>query len=280
VTPLFIGSLVGIFITSAGIIVAADTAETQTAHPGLVTSTRKIEMTGNRSAVAITGNKGWQVVTRDSKRIVADLHGAVRQVAAELRKARTMPVAVQVERLVAAVKSEAKSKVFPDMQAAFSDGDVLNVIVAGYDAAAPAIRYAKLRLDKTLPGTPTRLVVERGPEGGCWLLAGYRQVALGLIDNNAKLPVALNGAPSVLALRRFRNCDGVLSDPHARQFFLTAVDATVAYGAAFGIPNGSVGGDVDILRITPSNRTGTSMIAAICVHAFRVGQLGLRYLSV
>ena len=247
---LLIGSLVGILITSSGIIVAADTAATQTARPGVVTSERKIEMTGDRSAVAITGNAGWDVM-RGGRRVVADLHGVVRRVAAELRDAKNIPVAIQVERLVAAVKHEAESKAFPGMEASFPDGDILSVNVAGYDDGPPVIRYAKLRLDKTSPGTPTRFVVERGPEERCWLLSGHTQVALGLIDDDAKLPNALRGAPSVVIFRRYRElCDGTLSEVHARAFFLAAVNATVAHGAKFGIPNGSVGGDVDVLRIT------------------------------
>ena len=250
-TMLLIGSLVGILIASSGIIVAADTAATQTARPGVVTSERKIEITGDRSAVAITGNGGWDVVTGDGRRIVADLHGVVRRVAAELRGAKNISAAIQVERLVVAAKHEAESKAFPFMEAAFPDQDILSVNVAGYDDGPPVIRHAKLRLDKTSPGTPTRFVVERSPEERCWLLSGYTQVALGLIDDDARLPNALRGVASVVIFRRYRQlCDGTLSEVHARAFFLAAVNATVAHGAKFGIPNGSVGGDVDVLRIT------------------------------
>ena len=247
-----LGTLIGIFITSSGIIVAADTASTQSARPGRVTSERKIEMTGDHSGAALSGKPGWTAEWTGEK-VTADLVGVFRAVSVQLRQAKSVPIATQVETLTAALKREAEANVFPAMEAWFPDGDLVTVYVAGYEGSQPVIHYATLHIDLSRRRVPPRFTVRRQQVLECWLLARQNAVALGLIDSDPRLPESLRSQPSVAVLQGFKQrCHGPLTETDARTFFLIALDATIAHGAKFGIPAGVVGGDLDVLRIAPA----------------------------
>jgi hypothetical protein len=127
---------------------------------------------------------------------------------------------------------------------------VLTVLVAGYEGHAQEVYYARLRVAGGAPRTAPTFVVQLERVSHCWLLAGKPEAALGLIDDDPRLPVSLRRQPSVVTLRGKRGCHEPLTETPTREFFLIAVDATVGYGTRFGIPPGAIGGDVDVLRIT------------------------------
>jgi hypothetical protein len=234
-------------VTSSGILLAADTAVIRSATPVTIAFERKIEITGDRSGAVFTGSAGWEGRGGLAR---ADFRGVFRDASARLRRAGATPVAVQVETLVAALRREAESNAFPGLAASFPDGDVLTVLVAGYDGDRPAIHFARVRI----AGGPARAApsfvvhAERVPH--CWLLAGKPEAALGLLDDDPRLPASLRRQPSVVTLRGKRGCQEPLAEPPTREFFLLAVDATAGHGPRFGIPAGAIGGDVDVLRIT------------------------------
>ena len=237
--------MVGVFLTSSGILLATDTAITRSATPGVTTFARKIEITGERSGAALTGTAGWE--TRQGA--AADFRGVFRDVGAQLRRMKAVPVAVQLDQLVAALKHEAESKVFLGIEGAFPDGDVLSVLVVGYEGLQPIVDYAKLRIDHNT----LRFRVNRGRVTlpYCWLLGGKPAAALALINDDPRLPDSLRRQPPVVVLQGFKSqCHGPLAEADARAFFLIAVEATVAHAAKFGVPDGIVGGDLDVLRIT------------------------------
>jgi hypothetical protein len=242
-----IGTLVGIFVTSSGILLAADTAVVRSANPATSAFERKLEITGDRSGAVFTGSAGWEA--RDG-RARADFRGVFRDASARLRRAGATPVAVQAETLAAALRREAESNVFPELAASFPDGDVLTVLVAGYDGDRPAIHYARIRIAGGSSRAAPSFVVQAERVSHCWLLAGKPEAALGLLDDDPRLPGSLRQQPSVLTLRAQRGCQAPLAEPPTRAFFLLAVDATAGHGPRFGIPPGAIGGDVDVLRIT------------------------------
>jgi hypothetical protein len=103
VVTLLVGTLAGVFITSSGIILAADTALTQPGKP--VTFERKIEITGDRSAAIITGTTGWEV-----NGVAADFTKVLRSLA---RQMGAVPIALQLERIVEAFKRELRQIASP-----------------------------------------------------------------------------------------------------------------------------------------------------------------------
>jgi hypothetical protein len=159
-------------------------------------------------------------------------------------------VAVQAATLAAALKREAESNAFPGLAASFPDGDVLTVLVAGYDGDGPEIHYARIRIAGGSPRAAPSFVVRAERVSHCWLLAGKPEAALGLLDDDPRLPASLRRQPSVVALRGKRGCQEPQAEPLTRASFLVAVDATAGHGPRFGIPAGAIGGDVDVLRIT------------------------------
>jgi hypothetical protein len=238
-----VGTLVGVFVTSSGIMLAADTAVTRSATAGGVVFERKLEVTGERSGAVFTGSAGWEVKSR-----AANFRAVFREASAQLRRAGAGPVATQVETLIGALRREAESNVFPGIAASFPDGDVLTVLVAGYDGPRPEVQYARLRIERRA----SSFSVQTHRVSHCWILAGKPEAALGLIDDDARLPAALRRQSPVVVLRDRRGCQESLTETQARDFFLVAVDATAVHGVKFGIPAGSVGGDVDVLRISPA----------------------------
>jgi hypothetical protein len=247
VLTLLIGTLVGVFLTSSGIVLTADTAQIASTRPGAITYQRKIEVTGDRSGAALTGTAGWETRRGASAGPSANFRGVFRDISARLRRMRTVPVATQVETLIAALKREAESKVFLDIAEAFPDGDILTVVGVGYEGAHPVVHYAKLRIEPRA----LRFVVERGRVSHCWLLAGKPAAAVALIDDDLRLPDSLRNHPAVAAIRPFRRaCPGPLADADVVEFFRIAVETTGSHGTTFGIPDGSVGGDLNVLRIT------------------------------
>jgi hypothetical protein len=240
---------VGIFVTSSGILLAADTAVTRAARPATVTFERKIEITGDRSGAVFTGSAGWEA--RSGAHLArADFRGVFREVSAELRRASVAPVAVQVATLAAALKREAETNAFAGLASSFPEGDVLTVLVAGYDGGQHEIHYARIRIAGGTTAATPGFVVQAERVSHCWLLAGKPEAALGLIDDDPRLPASLRGQPSVVALRGKRGCHEPLTETPTREFFMIAVDATAGHGVKFGIPAGAIGGDVDVLRIT------------------------------
>jgi hypothetical protein len=234
-------------VTSSGILLAADTAVTRSAKPTTTTFERKIEITGDRSGAVFTGSAGWE---GRAGRARADFRSVFRDASTRLRHAGATPVAAQAETLAAALRREAESNAFPGLAASFPDGDVLTVLVAGYDGDRPEIHYARLRIAGGAPRSAPSFVVEVERVSHCWLLAGKPEAALGLIDDDPRLPAALRRQPSVAILRDRRGCQEPLTEPPTRAFFLLAIDATAGHGPKFGIPPGVIGGDVDVLRIT------------------------------
>jgi hypothetical protein len=244
-----VGTLVGIFVTSSGILLAADTAVTRSTTPATIAFERKIEITGDRSGAVFTGSAGWEGRAGLAR---ADFRGVFREASARLRRATATPVAAQAETLAAALRREAESNTFPGLTASFPDGNVLTVLVAGYDGDRPEIHYARIRIAGGTARAAPSFVVQTERVSHCWLLAGKPEAALGLIDDDPRLPASLRRQPSVVILRDKRGCQKPLTEPPTRAFFLLAVEATAGHGPKFGIPPGAIGGDVDVLRITAS----------------------------
>lgn len=160
----------------------------------------------------------------------------------------------QLSRFAHALKAEADRAAPPGTQYLYGDGALLTVTVAGFDGQQPTILAFSIVFDTSTSSTTTvRFRVEEHTilPTDCWWLAGQRDAALGLINDDSRLPIALRQNAAVHAVRIVRTspCDA-LTETDVRAFFRIAVDATAAYGPHFGIRFGVVGGKIDVLRIT------------------------------
>jgi hypothetical protein len=242
-----LGTLIGAFVTASGILLSADTFVSDTGTK--IGVERKVELTGQFSGAAINGQLRW------SGEVSADFLRVFRDVSKALRASGPLTLRGQLSRFARALKAEADRTARPGMQKyLYADGGLLTVTVAGFEDQQPTILAFTIFLDTSTSSTTAvrfRAQEDTTLSTACWWLAGQNHAALGLVDNDPRLPVALRQNAAVQAVKAVRTppCDA-LSEADALTFFQIAVHATGAYGAQFGIRPGEVGGKIDVLPIT------------------------------
>ena len=234
---MILGTLVGVFLTTAGIILAADTAGTDlTGAPA--PALRKIAITGPRSGAALFGAHR---LFRGP--VQAELGTVFRNHSELFKREGGVSLEHQRDRLMTALHREAVENPVPNLLQLFPARQVLGVIVVGYEGATPYRLEGLVVLD---------------PRGNLVLRPDAAPVRL---DTPACLRVRSSREVTEMTidlLDLFSEMRGLVERPcrlpsadATRAFFQTAVNEAEAKASLLKIPPGSVGGDhLDFMTIT------------------------------
>ena len=241
---MILGTLVGVFLTTAGIILAADTAVTGLKGGAPLTPEMKIARTGPRSGAALLGAFWWS-----SGPVRADFMTVFRRHSEQLERDGGVSLDRQLERLLTALHREAVTNIIPNLLQHYPDRVVLRVIVVGYDGTTPYRREGQVGLDPR-----GNLQLARGDKTRLDTPPCFRVMAAdGVIDMALDLLLdPQSGEPSLSGMRGLveRPCRLPSADA-TRAFFQTAVNEAEAKASLLNIPPGSVGGDhLDFMTIT------------------------------
>lgn len=250
---IMFGTLIGIFLTSTGIMIGADTVlwGSSAPHP------TRIEKTCLPSQRSVAAFEGWY-----GERLA--LHHQFQSVCKTLARSRK-PVSVEdqadllIKKLFDKYREQAGS---PSATSARSsvpeDTHIAFVAVAGFDGATPTVAVRELRWEKTRKG---QWRVTSGRVGklsfdGCGArFLGADSVAALLLDTSAhfdrdKQRPEVSRAIEANRLRAEDTCFlSTFSIEDAKTLYKLAVRATVDHGETLQIENGAVGGQLHLLTI-------------------------------
>ncbi len=252
------GSLIGIFLTVAGIVVGTDSAAPGRSHSTGVSQTRveKACRTGPRTVAVMQGwfgedlslNHAFHVVCRElarSKKVTLDRQAdrAMQQVEQRYRRhLGTLPALVP--------------ELPPPLQP-----HVAYVAVAGFDGVNPALTVRELRWGKKEDGR-WRLETERAAYldlRGCGLrFIGTHTIAKMLLDGAGPFETD-QPRPEVAAgrevdgLSKREECRAsTFTVQEAKALYVTAVRATIDHAGRFLVDATEVGGRLHLLTIPPT----------------------------
>ena len=247
------GTLIGIFLTSTGIMIGADTVlwGSSTPHP---TRIEKTCMSSQRSIAAFEGWYGEGL----------SLHRQFQSVCKTLSRSRK-PVSVedQADLLIKKLFDKYREQAGPLSPTAAvpwapEDTHIASVAVAGFDGTTPTVAVRELRWEKTRKG---QWRVTSGRVGklsfdGCGArFLGADGVAALLLDRSAhfdrdKQRPEVSRAIEANRLRGEDTCFlSTFSLEDAKVLYKLAVRATIDHGETFRMENGAVGGQLQLLTI-------------------------------
>jgi hypothetical protein len=254
------GTLIGVFVTTAGLLVGADTAVTGgDAKTGQAFD--KTCWTSDRTVATIQGQYGFVDARSGAK---APLVSIFRDTCDRWRLSRIAPssISAQVAQLTAQLRAALGDYlriVAPgDFKPPFgNDLHVLYVMVAGYEHSLPVAMAREVRL---VPAGGGRwAAVDRESSVGLTRCGarfhGEDKVAAALLSSarDARVPTEQWQLPEVVAGRiaNAGDCSRLTPDL-AKKLFVTVVRSTIQLGSAFGISRGVVGGPLQLIEIHPN----------------------------
>lgn len=247
------GTLIGIFLTSTGIMIGADTVlwGSSAPHP------TRIEKTCLPSQRSIAAFEGWY-----GERL--SLHRQFQAVCKTLSRSRK-PISVeeQADLLIQKLFDRYRADMGPRSTAAAevpapANPHIAFVAVAGFDGTTPMVAVRELRWEKTRKGQ-WRVKTERAGKlsfDGCGArFLGEDGVAALLLDRSVhfdrdKQRPEVSRAIEANRLRTEDNCFlSEFSVEDAKALYKLAVRATIDHGETLQIENGAVGGRLHLLTI-------------------------------
>ena len=247
------GTLIGIFLTSTGIMIGADTVlwGSSAPHPSRI---EKTCMSSQRSVAAFEGWYGERL----------SLHQQFQSVCKTLSRSRKpLSVDAQADLLIRKLFDKYREQQGPLTTPAAAlpapeNPHIAFVAVAGFDGAVPLVAVRELRWEKTRKG---RWNVTTAPVGklsfdGCGVrFLGDDAVAALLLDTSAhfdrdKQRPEASRAIEANRLRAEDNCFlSAFSVDDAKVLYKLAVRATIDHAETFRMENGAVGGQLHLLTI-------------------------------
>lgn len=247
------GTLIGIFLTSTGIMIGADTVLWGSGAPH---STR-IEKTCAPSQRSIAAFEGWY-----GERL--SLHQQFQAVCKTLSRSRK-PVAVEaqadllIRKLLDKYREQQRLSTVPAAAVpAPANPHIAFVAVAGFEGATPLVAVRELRWEKTRKGpwNVTTAPVGKLSFDGCGArFLGDDAVAALLLDTSAhfdrdKQRPEVSRAIEANRQRAEDNCFlSAFSVEDAKVLYKLAVRATIDHGEACHMENGAVGGQLQLFTI-------------------------------
>ncbi|THJ19851.1 MAG: hypothetical protein CAF44_013865 [Nitrospira sp. CG24D] len=247
------GTLIGIFLTSTGIVIGADTVLWGSSAPHL----SRIEKTCTPSQRSVAAFEGWY-----GERL--SLHQQFQSVCKTLSRSRKpVPVDEQADLLIRKLMDKYReqqrlSAIPAAAMPAPGNPHIAFVAVAGFDGTMPQVAVRELRWEKTRKG---QWSVKTAPVGklsfdGCGArFLGDDAVAALLLDRSAhfdrdKQRPEVSRAIEANRQRAEDNCFlSAFSVEDAKALYKLAVRATIDHGETFQMENGAVGGQLHLLTI-------------------------------
>jgi hypothetical protein len=247
------GTLIGIFITSAGIVVGADSALWGSSTSGPT----RVEKTCQPSPRSVASLEGWYGEDLYLQRRFQQVCQALG------RSSKALSVEGQADRLL-----EQLRRAYQDHNRAFplnatslpspSTKHVASLAVAGFDGAVPIVAVRELRWDKNRKGQ-WRIIGDQAGKlsfRGCGArFLGADGVASLLLDTSLHFEVEkrrpeVQAASRANRLHKEESCFlSTFSLDDATALYKTAVRLTIDHGEEYMIQNGAVGGRLHILTI-------------------------------
>ncbi len=247
------GTLIGIFLTSTGIMIGADTV----LWGGSAPHPTRVEKTCLSSQRSVAVFEGWY-----GERL--SLHQQFQAVCKTLSRSRR-PVSVedQADLLIRKLFDKYREEAGPPSATAGvpstpADPHIASVAVAGFDGTTPTVAVRELRWEKTRKG---QWRVTSGRVGklsfdGCGVrFLGDERVAALLLDRSGhferdKQRPEVSRAIEANRLRAEDHCFlSAFSVEDAKVLYKLAVRATIDHGEAFEMETGAVGGQLHLMTI-------------------------------
>ena len=248
-----LGSLIGIFITSVGIVIGADTVLWRSGSPGS-TRVEKICKPSERSVATFEGWYGEQLY----------LHRHFHEICQTLaRSSKPISLEEQADRLIQRLEQKYRDHTgpFPPHAASLpppSGKHVASVAVAGFEGPTPLVTVRELRWEKNRKGQ-WRLMAERVGKlsfQGCGAkFLGVDAIAKLLLDRSPyfereKRRAEVRAGRQANLLYKEDDCiASSFSIEDAKALYKIAVRMTIDHGEEFHIENGAVGGRLHLLTI-------------------------------
>jgi hypothetical protein len=251
-----VATLIGVFITTDGIVVGSDTALSD--RTGQIASEQKYCVTGPRSVATLQGS--YTLQDAETKASI-ELYKRFRELCAEIGGVTSRAtLREQAERIANMLKADL-SQFLQQVPAAevvrtYSSSRVIaRIAVAGYGEKGPESIVVALGVATDRPtnrwevqvSTLSRLTFS---ECGVRFHGQESVVAALRTDKGVRIPPAELQKPDVARLSALLN--GTCADAStgaASAMFVQAVRLTMTLGSGFGIPKGSVGLPVDLVII-------------------------------
>lgn len=247
------GTLIGIFLTSAGIVIGADTVlwGVGTSEP---TRGEKLCIPGERSVAVFEGWFG------SDRALYRQFHDQCRALA---RSKKPLHLEVQADRLIQRLEQTYRDRIGPFSPQSASlpppvSKHVASVAVAGFDGAIPVVTVRELRWEKTRKGQ-WRLITERVGKlsvDGCGAkFLGEDGVAALLLDTSAqfgreKQRSDVRAAVRANRMRAEESCFlSTFTAEEAKSLYKLAVRLTIDHGDLAHIDPGAVGGRLQVVTI-------------------------------
>lgn len=260
------GTLIGVFVTSSGILIGADSALW---GPGVPPGTEidKICQIGRASVATL---QGWYGFEHAASGITAPLYQIFRATCAELAD-REGSLEAKADHLLSRLRSSLETflRIVPPNESDppfAGDPHVACISVASYEGSSPLVTVRGLGVLSARDGTWTPGVKVPVPGlglTGCGVrFHGHDPVAYALMQDDARLPEGARRMPEVLIARQAtsQSCADFNADV-AKTVYLLAVKLTLEQGSRFGIPAGTVGGSLQLVLITPDGSIQTEVIS-------------------
>lgn len=247
------GTLIGIFLTSTGIMIGADTVLWGSSAP----NPSRIEKTCMPSSRSVAAFEGWY-----GERL--SLHQQFQAVCKTLSRARKpLSLDEQADLLIRKLFDKYREQQGPlstpaDASPAPPNPHIAFVTVAGYDGVTPLAAVRELRWEKTRKGqwsVKTARVGKLSFDGCGVRFLGDARVAALLLDRSGhferdKQRPEVSRAIEANRLRAEDHCFlSAFSVDDAKVLYKLAVRATIDYAETFQMENGAVGGQLQLLTI-------------------------------
>lgn len=248
------GTLIGIFITSAGIVIGADSILWGSNTPGPARG----EKTCQPSLRSVAALEGWYGEALYLHRRFHEACRALRQ------SPKLLSVEEQADQLIRKLQRayQDRTGALPPNAASLpppSSKHVASLAVAGFDGANPLVTVREIRWEKTRNGQ-WRLIAERVGKlsfQGCGAkFLGEDGIASLLLDTSPhfeqeKHRPEVRAAIRANRLRLEENCaSSSFTVEDAKALYKTAVRMTIDHGEEFLIQNGAVGGRLHLFTIS------------------------------
>lgn len=261
-----LATLVGVFVTPSGIVVAADTAQVLDTPAVTIGTeirpssrtfsvTRKIQPCGPRSVAALTNTSGLQGSSDGgiTSFRVLDFHPIVTRTCRAFPIGSGVTIQQQAQQIAKDVSGEAERRIPLVLRTSLEASlGFTQVIVAGYDGATPVIAVARVALtrERKFGWTDARVYPD------CIIFAGQIGAATALTSATDERTAALSKRPAVaasIAARKSKAPCSSMTEAHAEEVFGLAVELSLDSAAKFKIEPGLINWPLEFITI---RRTG------------------------
>jgi len=247
------GTLIGIFLTSTGIFIAADTVLWGSTAPN-PTRGEKTCTPGERSVAVFEGWYG------DGLYLFKHFHDMCQTMA---RSQKSLSLEAQADMLIQKLRQTYRDHTgpLPSHTASLpppSSKHIASIAVAGFDGPTPIVTVRELRWDKNRKGQWQLLAERVGKQSfqGCGAkFIGEVGIAALLLDTSAHFEQEKH-RPDVRAANRANTLskeDDCISSSFsmedAKGLYMIAIRMTIDHGKEFQIENGAVGGRLHMVTI-------------------------------